>query len=102
MIQVVQAKTQRDVLYIRSFTCAGDDDDDCVCDHGCNPQAAPDKRELIIPDCTGCFSEGGFQFALAIGHGHNGYKGTFLSKPSPLSLQPLSHTHLLSCPGTAA
>lgn len=37
----------------------------------CNPEAVPDKRELITPDCTGSFLEGGFQFALDMGHGHN-------------------------------
>lgn len=36
-----------------------------------NLKLSQTKEELIIPDCTGSFSEGGLQFDLTAAGGHN-------------------------------
>lgn len=81
--KVIRAKALRVVLYTRSFTGAGDDV--CVCAGvtmgAFEPHAAPDKRGLIIPDCTGCCRKEDFSFNLS--HWPWTQQGTFISKPSP-------------------
>lgn len=82
--KVLQAKPLRGVLFTRSFTGAGDEV--CVCVGvtmgAFEPHVAPDKRELIIPDCTGCCQKE--DFSVSLNYWPWTQQGTFISKPSPL------------------
>lgn len=45
------------------------------------PHAAPDKGELIVPDCTGCRQKE--DFTLSLSHWPRKQQGTFISEPCP-------------------
>lgn len=101
--KVSQAKALRGVLFTRSFTGAVDEVCTCVgVTRGAfEPHVAPDKRELIIPDCVGCCQKE--DFSVSLNYWPRTQRGTFISKPPPhpfFFLQLPSLAHLLSCLGT--